>query len=64
MSQFKRDNIEMLHDILDTFNDPDARRIFNKLTSGDILDLTAAVQAAIKDAVEAAIKDEWAIKDE
>ena len=53
MSQFKQDNIEELWDILDSLNDPTALRIFSKLTSRDLLDLKAAVEEAIKDAIEA-----------
>jgi len=58
MSQFKRDNIEDLWDILDSLNDPTALRIFNKLSSKDLLDLKYAVQEAIKDAVKTATYQE------
>ena len=55
MSQFKQDNVEELHDLLDSLSDVDALPIFNKLTSLDILKLKSAIEEAIKDAVEKAL---------
>jgi ribosomal protein S18 len=56
MSQFKQDNVDEIHDILDTLTTEDAARIFHKLTSADIIKLQRAIERAIKDATEKALE--------